>query len=650
MNSNTVDTEFGRQPGYPLQVLASSLCRKLHSYMLWAFHCYPCRKVTAMHSVQFCIALLYFVFSTAVFAQEKVSSIQHLYGTQQSSSFYKKTRGLALPFYDDFSQNSSTPNPLKWQDNLVHINNTKALGAPTKGVASFDAINSQGLFYPAAYTTALFKADSLTSQEISLGAYTAANNIFMSFQVQPQGLAFRPEPNDSLKLFFLDKNNVWQKVWAKDGSAAYSFYTVLLPITDTTFLHDNFQFRFVNWASPNTNDDVWHIDAVYINTNRSNSDSLLKDIAFTTPPTNLLDEYSSMPYRHFIADTTRELSTSFSAAIKNNYLVANTVGVNFTSRVVNTPILLKSSFVNVTTLANAENNAFFSKYNIGYTPADINSDVTIRHLFYYNRLNASDITSNDTIVHDQIFSNYFAYDDGSAEKSYFLLSLANTPASTAMKFHLNVSDTIRGLAIHFENQTPTGNGKTFDIELYSNIGTSTSSQQLIYRKKNNIVSYTNTIDGFSNYSLDSLIVLPPGDYYIGTTQQPNIGADSIYFGLDANTVGNLDHFFYNVDGNWIPSTVPASVMMRPLMSKNFVPTSITNTTQQKQNIAVYPNPCTTHLSLETNQPIHSYIIFNTQGSIVQQGKTQKTIDVQSLPCGQYYIQINQYQILSFSKQ
>jgi hypothetical protein len=150
--------------------------------------------------------------------------------------------------------------------------------------------------------------------------------------------------------------------------------------------------------------------------------------------------------------------------------------------------------------------------------------------------------------------------------------------------------------------------------------------------------------------LDTMLILAPGNYYIGTTQQPNIGADSIYFGLDANTNGNLSHFFYNVDGNWIPSNINASVMMRPLMSTNFVPTSITNIPQKIQ-ASIYPNPCTNTLNIESKDAITSYAIYNTQGCIVQQENTNcNTISVANLISGNYFLQINNSKTIAFTKQ
>jgi Secretion system C-terminal sorting domain len=590
-------------------------------------------------------------------AQEKITSIttNEVIAKGKSISLIKKTRAINLPFVDDFSQSTPYPDAVKWMDKSVFINNTFGIDMVTQGVATFDALNEKGRCYHPNGIPNSYKADSLTSQPIALGGIQAADSVYLSFFIQPQGNGFQPDIFDSLVLQLLDNNSNWIQIWGQGGAPYTNFKQIMIPITSSIFFHNDFQFRFINIASPNSNDDVWNIDYVRLAKNRTKSDTVLNDIAFTQAPSYLSADYTSMPYRHFINNLATEQASSFACSVQNNYKVANTVGVNVLATQQNSGGTLHTNIVNLTVPSGLQLDATFAQYTIAYNPPSANDDVTIRHKYFYNKLNAQENTANDTIVKDNVFSNYFAYDDGSNEKAYYLLGIANTTASTALGFHLNQADTIRGLAIRFANQVPSGEGKKFSITLYQSLGINSSSQVAIYTQDLYQVQYGNSIDEFSTYKFDSVIVLPAGNYFIGTNQAPNIGADSIYFGLDANTKANLNHFFYNVDGNWTPSIVKGTTMMRPLVGNSFTPTVI-QSVLPKSAISIYPNPTNCNVHLMNNKEAVQYVVIDMLGKIVQQHTIQdQTIDVQQLPVGQYFIMFKNskqqiIQQLPFTKQ
>jgi hypothetical protein len=178
-----------------------------------------------------------------------------------------------------------------------------------EGVATFDGLNELGRPYFDQPFNSGF-ADSLTSTTIDLSTYTSADNIYFSFYYQPQGLGFAPESKDSLFLYFKNNTNQWVRIWQKKGSAITGFTYVIDSIVDPQFFHSDFQFRFVNIASLNTNDDVWNLDYIKIDKNRNINDTSMNDMAFSSQPTSILKNYSSMPYRHFIANQTNEVSAT----------------------------------------------------------------------------------------------------------------------------------------------------------------------------------------------------------------------------------------------------------------------------------------------------------------------------------------------------
>ena len=66
---------------------------------------------------------------------------------------------LVLPFFDDFAYNSKIPDPARWVDKNVFINQTMAVDPPSIGVATFDGLNSNGTPYGGGFS----KANYLTS-------------------------------------------------------------------------------------------------------------------------------------------------------------------------------------------------------------------------------------------------------------------------------------------------------------------------------------------------------------------------------------------------------------------------------------------------------------------------------------------------------
>ena len=129
-----------------------------------------------------------------------------------------KTTAITLPFFEDFTDDITWTNKDRWVDDKVYINNTMGVNTISRGVATFDALNDNGIPYNTTNPFALDYADSLTSRDINLSTFTPADSIYLSFFYQPQGNGFYPETGDSLMLFFKKKNQAWVKMWSKPVS------------------------------------------------------------------------------------------------------------------------------------------------------------------------------------------------------------------------------------------------------------------------------------------------------------------------------------------------------------------------------------------------------------------------------------------------
>jgi hypothetical protein len=589
-----------------------------------------------------------------VFAQEGVAPAFYnsvLQNTKQPS--FKKTRAVNLPFVDDFSGTSIFPNTNLWQvpSASVYVNNSFGVNPPTAGVATFDALNSNGTMYDVANTAVSFYADSLQSASIDLSSSLAADSIYLSFFVQAQGNGFKPELTDSLLLFFRDAAGDWTKVWHQLGSALTPFNQVMIPVTQNTYFHSGFQFLFVNVASPNSNDDVWNIDYVRVAANRTINDTIIKDVAFVNSSASILNDYTSMPYWQFYNYQTKELDTQYKAYIKNNFATAQVAGVNLLSTDIVSSNVLAADNASIAPAAKSTDSAVYGNYTFLFSPSTPLSDVILRHRYSYGTVPGDVLTSNDTFTKTHAFRNYFSYDDGSNEKGYYLFGLLNFPVKSAMQFHVNKKDTLHGLALKFAQQLPSATGKQFDIVLYKQLGTTTATEQVLVNDGAYNVLYEPGIEGFSVYQLNTPYELDSGTYYIGTTQLANNSSDTIYFGLDMNTNANEKHLFYNVDGQWQASNIAGTVMLRPIVGRRSLTTSIAETSAVA-SLNIYPNPAHTEIKVAGLQQESAYTIIDVSGKIILAGATSsnQVINVSTLSAGTYYLVLPKYNSIKFIKE
>jgi hypothetical protein len=75
----------------------------------------------------------------------------------------------------------------------------------------------------------------------------------------------------------------------------------------------------------NTNDDVWNVDYIRFAAGRNMNDTVVDDVAFTVSPSYMLNDFTYMPYRQFIANTNSERATQHTTTIRNGYGGAQTV-------------------------------------------------------------------------------------------------------------------------------------------------------------------------------------------------------------------------------------------------------------------------------------------------------------------------------------
>lgn len=560
------------------------------------------------------------------------------------SRIVKKPTALGLPFFEDFTDDSVYPSSDRWTDKLVYVNNHMAVNPPARGVATFDALNQQGVPYDSVLTYHQVFSDSLTSQMIDLSSYTASDSIYLSFFYEPKGLGFAPKANDSLMLYLHSSAGSWNKVWATAGDTGNYFRQVMIPIAASEYFYSNFDFRFVNKATHGISNSQWHVDYIRLDAGRNINDTTLNDVAFTTQPGSILGDFTSMPFRHFDTDRASFMGAEHGSSIKNNSNSALTVNYSYTSKETTTPPSWGSGAGIATIAAGGINPFTFPVYSIaGFTPADADAKIVFENRYVLAPSFASEPSANDSIRYQQVFDDYFAYDDGTAEQSYFLNLSSGAPGKIAIEYALYRPDTITGIAIRFVRQVPSAANKDFSLAIYTAINPGVGTDEIAYQQDFYLPSYQDTVNQFSYYKFDEPVIMDAGIFFVGVIQPAGGISDSLSIALDRNRVGG-NHRYYNVGATWEPSLIDGALMVRPLVGNQFF-LSANDVAQQKIAWSVYPNPATQSLQINMEEKytkeLH-YTIHDLTGRIVQTGMVanNKQIDISALMPGMYLLNAN----------
>lgn len=563
---------------------------------------------------------------------------------------------LNLPFFDDFSYAYKSPYPSasNWLDSSVYINTGFGIAPVSIGVATFDGLNKKGYPYlinaPVSYSG---PADFLTSRPINLQAtsthtYAPNDSIHISFYYQAEGNGDAPEASDSLCLdFFKPNQNKWTKVWGRRGynpsATDTNFYRVRVPIADTAYCDSLFQFRFRNKATTSGSLDHWHIDYVQIKYNYFYIDTVESDAAFVYKPSSFLKNYSVMPYQQY--NRTLEMAPGYRNYMRNNFDLPKFSNYSYS---------VKDEFgtpITTDTYGTFANPGFLPFLNNGYyngiaaTPVFTNqpfpvtfSDSTFFTIEHVLTTSSDNKRLNDTVVHIQKFSNYYAYDDGSAEQGYYLNTYG---AKVALRYTLNVADTLKSVRIYFD---PIKDGgvilaSSFRVVIWDNGGSGPGN--IVYRDS---LAYPLYLSGSYNmmptYSLTSCLPLGVGTYYIGIQQTTN---QPLNIGFDKNT-NHKDALYYDIGSGWAQSAIPGSLMINPVMGCTYPAIVGIKENDLKNKIQVFPNPAQNTISINYpgNQIEPATLeILTSLGQVVftKSIVSNDIIDVSDLSNGLYFIHL-----------
>jgi hypothetical protein len=417
----------------------------------------------------------------------------------------------------------------------------------------------------------------------------------IDFVVSGQEYVYTDSIRVSCDSIFLPETT-WKYIWSAAGESLDTFYLknnvyfkrVMIPVTDTNWLTPNFQFRFYNYGSLasinswKSNTDHWNIDKVYLNTGRSMNDIFTREIKFVEPAGTMLRSFTSMPMYHYRQELLKE---SVSAHVNNNdsishpctysYYVQDESGNNVVGFTEGYSGILEPYYS-----INYNNHPPFAEAPIlGYYDPEVSAEVyfTVIHTVY----DPENPAIADTIYYRQVFSNYFAYDDGTAERSYGA-SAANI--KMAVQFTSYEPDTLRGVQIYFNQVQGNYNDRFFHIGVWNdNNGKPGSLIFSMDNRKPNLAE----LNQFTTYIFppEKLVRLGIYNYYISITQTT---FDNLNIGFDRNT-NSRSKTFYSTDGTWSPSPFDGSLMIRPLLGRTLVEPEPT-VKSQPEKLEIFPNP------------------------------------------------------------
>lgn len=552
-----------------------------------------------------------------------------------------------LPFFDDFSRYSlPTDDPdipdgwQRWEDTSAYLNTHLPTSPPTIGVATLDGLRGNGYPYDFTNEFAQGAADTLTSLPIDLSPFSQDDDVYLFFFYQRGGLGNNPDEEDSLVVEFFSPfgDGQWFQVWSAQGGPSGAFEQAFIQVEAPEFFLDGFRFRFRNYATLSGAFDHWHIDYVVMRQGIDPDNFDFDEVAMQFPNYSFIQPYSAMPWTHYIASPGSYMRESFNARQRNLGPTENIVtgySVGYEGAEQNFPDQDFNTFGN----ADQEIVRTIGLGDFTFDPS-VNDTCAVFDVKVY--INPTDLNlQNDTAYFSQVFSNYYAYDDGSAERAY---AVTSNGASVAVKFRAEVPDTLLGLIIHWLPHGVDVTNQSFLLRAWGESNGLPGSELAENFNSHFPRYYDEGYNLFSYYEYDEPIPVT-GNFFVGWTQPTAIGLN---VGNDKSTNTNPERLFYRLGfgQSWFQSEIEGSVMIRPVFraGKNDPWTGLTEL--DSEEMTLYPNPFEDEFHIIWNRDTDAeYQLLDMHGRLVLSGRWSGSgahlIEAQGLAPGVYLMRVTE---------
>lgn len=554
------------------------------------------------------------------------------------------------------------PDTLAFYDNKggVTITGGTAKKQLSYWTARFDGLDGNGVPYSTNPTLKGY-TDSLRSQRFDFSTYTPADSLYMSFYYQHGGYGELPDAADHFYLEFLDNTfhwNVKKDVTGTTGGSDTTFYRVMVPIDSVKYFHNAFQYRFRSYGRQAGAYDVWNLDYIYLNKNRTFKDTTLLDLAIRDGDQTFLKGYTAMPFDHFF-NGYHDDDIFFKNVIKTT--VSNQSRFSKPKNVFATVVDQAGNIIATAQSADEQSPYLDSTYTNTLTPISF----PVRTPQYVDLIHGlNDVRRSDdsvaTLKMDMMFNNiitkrtylydYYAYDDSEAEAGF---GSNYSGVEIAYQFTSQRKDSLTHVDLSFTNNK---DGSLENFQIYLMVWGETlvvdDSHPQLYKEPIS-VHYPSTINGFVRYKLNTPIAIDSAKkFHIGYRKN---FAQLLSVGYDRN-IDSRSKSFYKESTQWFgmndttnsgdPLVDDAgSMMIRPVFYKasSNVPVGIHPAQEDNKNkLLLYPNPATTTIDIVSTDELSNlnYTMYSLYGQIVLSGSitaTEHTINVAQLSSGLYLI-------------
>lgn len=468
-----------------------------------------------------------------------------------------------LPFFDDFSGDSLRPNSLNWTYDIsdMHVPGvsiTKGLNVPSKGVATFDGATYDGKKYADELLSGF--SDSLVSGDFDLSTMTPGDSLYLSFYYQRAGANESPESTDSLILYF-DTTGAftWMPVWAVAGTGApdADFNLAMIPFDSAQYFNNAFRFKFATFGSLNGEVDVWHLDYVFLDDQRTITDTDFPDtspINFDQSPMGL---YTAVPRDHY---QTGGYMTPMRTLVGNTGSSSTNVNISLSlSDPIGLNPLVGNLTVNGSGAAGSLQNDSIGTASYAEQASIMNADGAFQVTATTSSAGDGRSGNNKITAHYRVDS-ILAYDDGVSDFGYGL----TVDRSFCQEYRIPFPDTITAVWINF---TPTihynpGNNQStclefasFKLTVWDTLVPDSFSTQIGSGMN---VQYDSSLNEFYRYVPISPIAVDTV-FWVGITQSNGM---PIGVGFD-RSCADAKFYFAASNGQFQQSTNQGCLMIRP---------------------------------------------------------------------------------------
>jgi hypothetical protein len=531
-----------------------------------------------------------------------------------------------------------------WLQEQAYHNFRFAVEPRSLGVVTFDGLDENG--YPYAIGTSITNwADMLSSKPIDLSSYDAADSVYFSFLYQAEGFGDIPEPTDSLVLEFYAKDlDQWKRVWSDSGQVTSDFKVGHLLLKDAEYFKKGFQFRFRNYGALSGSLDHFHLDYVHLRALSGYQDTLFKDFAFSYPIGSLIKTYTSVPWDHFKNNPSGKMNNLTEITVHNGSNLSENnqngeVQISYGGTLEGTYTLnaqtLSGGNINYgprTTYTSYHDLSGGYSYDISKVGPQQTFDLLVTASAQFPNL-----AQNDSTAGIQLFSNYYSYDDGTAEAAY---GPTGTQARLAVRYDAYETDSLIGLKIHFVPSVNDVSGNLFLITVWEDNGGQPGNvmyEDDVFFPRS--PQYSELRNGFTDYFfIDTMKVSVGTTFYVGWRQ---LDAERLNVGLDRN-LDHSENTYYSVDNGltWNQSTISGSVMIRPVFSTELDAQLGIKTVHNNLTLNVYPNPSENTVTIDIPEEKFSGATLYSLSGARLMDVNERTFSVADLSSGIYLLRIN----------